>query len=205
MITNEKIRLLEAWKDNLFEELTNSEIKEYFNKETKTWSFNSLKILNENNLLNLRKKGNQNFYSLNIHNPLTTQTLQYLEAQKNYKFPKLDIITETIEKIHLKNYCMLVFGSYAKGNYNKDSDLDICFLVENKNTEKKIKPYFNEVKLSHKENIDEHYITFEEFKEMLLRGEENLGKQIFRKNKIFFNPDIYYKLIKEAHKNGFRI
>jgi hypothetical protein len=70
--------------------------------------------------------------------------------------------------------------------------------------EKKIKPYFNEVKLNYPVSIDEHYITFNDFIKMLLREEENLGKQIFRKQKLFYNADIYYQLIKWAHKNGFR-
>ncbi|MEK0336571.1 MAG: hypothetical protein QQN41_03950, partial [Nitrosopumilus sp.] len=83
-------------------------------------------------------------------------------------------------------------------------DIDICFLIENKQTEKRIKPYFNEVKLNHAANIDAHYIAFNDFVKMLLREEENLGKQIFRNHKIFFNADIYYQLIKRAHKNGFR-
>jgi hypothetical protein len=39
---------------------------------------------------------------------------------------------------------------------------------------------------------------------MLLRNEENLGKQIFRNHMLFFNPDIYYRLIRKAHKHGFR-
>lgn len=62
----------------------------------------------------------------------------------------------------------------------------------------------NEIKLNNIIEIDEHYITFDEFIKMLLRNEENLGKQIFKKNKIFFNSDIYYSLIKNAYKNGFR-
>ena len=43
-----------------------------------------------------------------------------------------------------------------------------------------------------------------DFIKMLLRDEENLAKQIFRNHILFFNPDIYYKLMMEAHKNGFR-
>jgi hypothetical protein len=39
---------------------------------------------------------------------------------------------------------------------------------------------------------------------MLLAEEENLGKQVFRKHIVFYNADIYYQLIKEAYKNGFR-
>ena len=86
----------------------------------------------------------------------------------------------------------------------KESDLDICFLIENKQAEKKIKSYFDEVKLNYAIEADDHYITFSDFIKMLLRDEENLGKQIYRKRKLFYNSDIYYQLIKEAHKNGFK-
>lgn len=204
MISNEKIKLLEIWKNNLFSGFSISEIMKISGKKTKPWVFNSLKHLAKSKLLISKRKGNINIYNLNLDNPFLIQMLQYLEVQKNLDFPPLDIIMKIINDISMKNYCLLVFGSYAENKQIKDSDLDICFLVENKETEKKIKPYFNEIKLNYIINIDEHYITFKDFVKMLLRNEENLGKQIFRKHKIFFNADIYYQLIREVYKNGFR-
>ena len=203
MISNKKIKLLEVWKNNIFAEFGISEIMRISKKRTKPWVFNALKELTKNKLLISKRKGNLDIYSLNLNNPFLLQTLQYIEVQNSLDFPQLDIITEAINKIPIKNYCLLVFGSYAN-KPKPDSDLDICFLIENKQTEKKIKPYFNEVKLNYAVNIDEHYITFNDFVKMLLREEENLGKQIFRNHVLFFNPDIYYQLIKEAYKNGFR-
>ena len=97
-----------------------------------------------------------------------------------------------------------MFGSYAASKQTKNSDLDICILVDNKEAEKKIKPYVNEIKLNYPIKIDEHYITFEDFVKMFLREEENLAKQIFIKRRLFYNSEIYYQLLKEAHKNGFR-
>ena len=76
--------------------------------------------------------------------------------------------------------------------------------MEEKIIEKKIKPYVNELKLNFSLSIDEHYIAFDEFIKMVLHKEENLGKQIMRKHILFYNPDIYYQLLKEAHKHGFR-
>lgn len=204
MISNEKIRLLESWKDNPFSEFSISEIMDISKKKTKPWVFNALKLLTKHNLLLSKRKGNISIYSLNLDNPHLIQALQFLNAQNFLDFPQLKIIIESVNKIPIKNYCLMVFGSYAENKQKKDSDLDICFLIENKLAEKKIKPYFNEVKLNHQINIDEHYITFADFVKMLLREEENLGKQIFRKNILFFNADIYYQLIKEAYKNGFR-
>ncbi|MFH1827682.1 MAG: nucleotidyltransferase domain-containing protein [Nanoarchaeota archaeon] len=204
MMQTEKIKLLKVWKKNIFSKFTISEIMTISGKKTKTWVFNSLKLLTKNKLLILKRKGNINIYNLNLDNPFLIQALQFLEAQTSLDFSELNIINEIINNVPIKNYCLLVFGSYAENKSKSKSDLDLCFLIENENLEKKIKPYLNEIKLNHTTNVDEHYIVFNDFIKMLLREEENLGKQIFRKHKLFFNADIYYQLIKEAHKRGFR-
>ena len=204
MLSNEKIRLMEVWRKNPFRESSIAEIMKASNKKTKTWVFNTLKLLVKNNILKSKRKANLDIYSLNVGNPITFQLLQYLEAQENLDFSKINIVSEIVEKVPVKNYSLVVFGSYTENKQTKNSDLDICILIENKDVEKRIKPYFNDIKLNHSIKIDEHYITFEDFVKMLLRDEENLGKQIYIKHKLFYNPDIYYQLIKEAHKNGFR-
>lgn len=204
LIPNKQIELLNVWKNNPFKEFSISEIIRESGKNTKTWVFNTLKFFVKNKILISNRKGNLDIYSINLNNPIRVQLLQYLEAQENISFPQLELISELIDKIPIKNYCLIVFGSYANNKYTKSSDIDICLLIENKDTEKKIKPYFNEVKLNYPIKIDEHYITFEDFVKMLNREEENLGKEIFRKHKTFYNADIYYQLIKEAYTNGFR-
>ncbi len=201
---NKQIELLNVWKNNPFKEFSISEIIRESGKNTKTWAFNTLKFFVKNKILISNRKGNLDIYSINLNNPIAVQLLQYLEAQENLNFKELELISELIEKIPIKNYCLIVFGSYANNKNTKSSDIDICLLIENKDTEKKIKPYFNEVKLNYPIKIDEHYIIFEDFVKMLNREEENLGKEIFRKHKTFYNADIYFQLIKEAYKNGFR-
>lgn len=205
MIQNEKLKLLNAWRINPFAEFSISEIMKILKKNTKTWIFNTLKELVKAKLLNSKRKGNLDIYNLNLSNPNVIQFLIYLETQDNVNFPQLELISEIIEKVPIKNYSLIVFGSYANNQQTKTSDIDIGLLIDNKETEKIIKPYLNEIKLNHPVKIDEHYITFEDFIKMLLREEENLGKQIFRKHKTFYNADIYYQLIREAYKNGFRI
>ena len=204
MIPNQRIKLLVAWKNNETSKYTISEIMKSLRKKSKPWVFNSLKQLTKNKFLVSERKGNINIYSLNLTNPLLIHTLQYIESQNNLDFSQLDLITETINKLPVKNYCLLVFGSYAENSQSKKSDIDICFLIESKDTEKKIMVYFNEIKLNYTVSIDEHYIIFNDLVKMLLQEEENLGKQIFRKHILFFNADIYYQLIIEAYKHGFK-
>ncbi len=204
MITNEKIDLLNVWRKDLFNELSISEIMKLSGKKTKTWVFNSLRYLVDREILNSKRKGNMNIYNVNMENPMAIQLVHYLEIQENINFSEKKLVSNIISSIPIKNYSLIIFGSYAEGKQTKKSDLDICFLVEERNTEKKMKPYINDIKLSTPIKIDDHYITFDEFVAMLLRNEENLGKQIFKKHKIFYNADIYYNLIKEAYKRGFR-
>jgi predicted nucleotidyltransferase len=204
MIPSETMKILDVWNKNIFGEFSISEIMRRTGKKTKPWIFNGLKKLSNANLIIQRRKGNINLYMLDVRNPMLIQTLQFMEAQKTYNFPRLDVIRKMIDRIPVKCYCIIVFGSYAEGKQTKDSDLDICFLIESESDGKKIKPHFNDIKLSSSVDIDDHYITFGDFIKMLLREEENLGKQIFRNHKIFFCADIYYKLIVEAYKNGFR-
>ena len=203
MIPNQQVNLLGIWGSNPFAGFTISEILKHSKKKTKTWVFNTLRLFVKNNILNSERKGNLDIYRLNVDNPISFQLLEYLEAQDTINFPQLHVISDIIEKSPFKNFSLLVFGSYAEKKSTKNSDLDLCLLIENKDMEKKITPYLQDVKLNTTLKIDEHCITFSEFVEMLLREEENLGKQIFRKHKLFYNADIYYQLLKEAHKHGF--
>ena len=204
MRTDEKIRVLEVWRKNPFSNLSRMEIMKSLNKKTKTWIFNTLKHLVKNKILNSNRKSNLDIYSLNLSNPISLKILDFLEIKESINFERLDLISDIINKIPVKGYCLIVFGSYAENKQKKDSDIDISILINNKEDEKKIKPYLNDIKLNYKIKVDDHYILFNELIEMLTRSEENLGKQIFRKHKIFYNSDIYYNLIKEAYKNGFR-
>ena len=194
MIPKEQIKLLETWKNRIFEELSISEIMGISGKKTKPWVFNSLTLLTKHNLLISKRKANINLYRLNLSNPFLIQTLQYLNASNSLNFPHLDTVTEFIMKVPVKNYCLLAF------NVEKKSELNVCFLIENEKVKGNIKPFVED----NKSKVNLHYITYEDFVKMLLEDGENTAKEIFRSNLLFFNGDIYYELIKEAYKNGFR-
>lgn len=204
MISQEKLKILGVWSKRMFDELSIAEIMHLSGKKTKPWVFNTLKLLVKYGLLIPKTKGNINLYSLNLHNPLLFQSLQHLESDDLLRFTQLKLIENIIDKTPVKNYCLLVFGSYAEKKQKESSDIDICFLVGSADEEKIIKPYLNEIKLGYSIEVDDHYIAFKDFVTLLLSKEENLAKQIFRKHKIFFNSDTYYQAILEAYKNGFR-
>jgi predicted nucleotidyltransferase len=130
--------------------------------------------------------------------------IAYIDT-KNYLDLNIDkkLINSIIDDVDAA-YSLVIFGSYAKGKQKNDSDLDLCFLISLKQDEKRIKPYVENIKLKSIIDIDDHYITRQDFIKMLRWKKENLAKQIFRDNIVVFNHMIYYNTINEAIKNGFK-
>jgi len=201
-VQKDNLSLFDAWGKNPFEKLAIAEIMAACGKKSKPWVFNQLNAFVKEGLVVKERRASLDVYGLNWENPFLTKMLAYVQAKKNMKFPKMGMISELVESIPVKNYVLLVFGSYADGTHKKDSDIDVCFLVDAEKTENLIAPIVKNVKLTHAEEIHEHYVTFSEFAQMLLRKEENLGKQIFKKSVLFHNTDIYYGLLKDAYRRG---
>jgi hypothetical protein len=80
----------------------------------------------------------------------------------------------------------------------------VAIFIENDEKKKKIIASINSAKLKTPIEIDSHVITKAEMIEMLTNDEENLGKQIARKHLAVYNNQIFYEIIKEGIKHGFR-
>lgn len=204
MVQIKKLELLKIWKSNIFREFTISEIMLLSNKKTKPWVFNALKDLNRLGFITIIKKETINCYKLAIDNFKVFQAFQFLEVLESKEMTPTKITAEIITRVPIRTYALLIFGSYASNNARISSDLDICFLVDSVHSEKKIRPYIEELKLELTINLDVHYITFDDFIKMLKSYEENLAKEIYRKHVAVYNSDIYYSILREANKNGFK-
>lgn len=200
----EEFEIIDVFKGKPFDEFGISEIMKTARKRSKPWVFNALRNFERGGLIQRKVKGNMNIYYADVDNPALIGHFLFIESLKLAHSGQLQLISKIISKVPLKNYCLAIFGSWADKTQQAGSDIDLCFLVESMEAAKNIKPYLNETKLKTKTDIDEHYIKFDEFILMLLRPEENLGKQIYRNHILAFNGAIFYELIKEAHRRGFR-
>ena len=102
-------------------------------------------------------------------------------------------------------FSIVVFGSYSIQEEKKNSDLDIAIFIENKECIKGIKRNLKNAEMKSILKIDVHVITKEDMIEMLINDEENLGKQIARKHLAIYNHQLFYDLLKEGIKNGFKL
>jgi len=97
-------------------------------------------------------------------------------------------------KILLKDYgteIVLLFGSFAKGEDTKTSDIDV--MVINKTGRKTLSFKKEEVLLGRE--INALFFTEEEFKEMLRSEEENVGKQAYKDNILLNNPKKFWEIV----------
>lgn len=201
--STEEFGILSNFKYRPFYEFGISEVMKLSEKKSKPWVFNALSKFEKGGLLLKETKGNMNLYRAAMDNPSLVSHFLFLESLKLQNMRNAGIVSKLLESIPAKDYCLVVFGSYADGTQKADSDMDLCFLAQSEESLKKLKPYVNDAKAKSPAGIHEQLVTFDEFVEMLLRKEENLGKQIYKNHILAYNGGIFYGLVKEAHKRGF--
>ena len=205
MITENQLKTFEVFAKKPFAEYTRKEIK----KESKENSNNALalaiNLLKKEEVLIERKIGKSGLLTLNPDNDLT---FYYIALCNNKRIPHLaKLALENLKKEIIENtpfYSIVIFGSYAAGEQKKDSDLDVAIFIESEEKRKRIEASANSAKLKSVLEMDVHVIPKSEMLEMLADKEENLGKQIARKHLAVYNHRIFYEIIKEGMKHGFR-
>ena len=111
-----------------------AEGKTYFNEiyektriKSKNNLLKNLNLLTTNKILIRNENKSNTFYSLNYRNNLLIALLNLINKTKfeNLPFDAKKRISEAIS--NSKPRIAILFGSYAKGDYNKESDIDLIF------------------------------------------------------------------------------
>lgn len=206
MITKKQLKIFEVFAKKPFAEYTRKEVK----KESKEKSNNALalaiNLLKKEEVLIEKKIGKSGLLTLNIENDITYYYIALCNSNRitnNVKLALESLKKEISEETPF--YSIVIFGSYAVGEQKKDSDLDVAVLIDNENIRKQIEALANSAKLKSTLEMDIHVIPRSEMIEMLTNKEENLGKQIARKHLAIYSHKIFYEIIKEGIKHGFRI
>ncbi len=189
MLTKQQLTLFGVFKKDLFASLTFKQIKEESKQKSNNIVQIALKEFKKQDLVKTEITGDVTTYSLNPNNNLTLSYLNLindLEVQKR-KFPR-EILSEVQKKISKQTnfFILIVFGSYAKNKATEKSDLDIAVIIESEQTKKEVTPLIETVKRREIKPIDYHIFTRNEFIEMLKVDIENVGKQIYKNNIIYY-------------------
>ncbi len=172
----------------------------------------SVNNLFEQGLIKKEKFGNYNICKLNYSNE---DIIEYLKEQNFHikinqfrkKHPiEYRIITETIEKyLELKEkhlFICLIFGSYAKNEEKKSSDIDILLLTHFDGTqfEKKLK----ENNIPHQKRFHFTEQLIDDFiKDLNNKKKLSIATEIYKNPPIiFYGDDIFFRIIAEFNKLG---
>jgi len=135
-----------------------SEIYEKTNIKSKNNLLKNLNLLASSNILIKEEKKSNTFYSINYSNDVSIAILNLINKTKFEKL--LFKIKKSILEIifALKPQMVILFGSYAKGNYKSNSDVDLLFISINED-----KKTIKEISSRYGIKISPIFIGFKEF------------------------------------------
>jgi hypothetical protein len=152
-------------------------------------AYNAIIKLEKYGLVKIERFGNLNNCSFTKKlDPLVF----YVEDKRRedlIKNKNFNIIYSKLNKLKFPFIC-LVFGSFAKGNTTKNSDIDLLIIGEN---EKEIKRELSLIPL----NIHSTFINYDEFNKMLKSNEFSVVSEAIKKNIILNGIENYYNFIEE--------
>ncbi|MFH0798495.1 MAG: nucleotidyltransferase domain-containing protein [Candidatus Woesearchaeota archaeon] len=193
------LKIIEALSRSPFEHYTIERIRELTDaKASYPTVYRKVDLLVKEGILSKSMYGMASQIRINISNENAISLLSLVEANKSESFlSKLkgilltsirEVINDTRNIPEIK--CILVFGSYAKGTHNKNSDLDILVVYEPSSfmPKESYENYVNDIKRSIMSIIKINelkgspimnpiIVTSEEHRDMILNKDINVAKE----------------------------
>ncbi|MFH0870171.1 MAG: nucleotidyltransferase domain-containing protein [archaeon] len=199
MLSKIELKILSVFRKDLFSRLTFKEIKQKSRQKSNSMVQRAISAFKKQSLIKTELFGDVTVYSLNLENSLTRAYLALCLEDDKGKVPEdaRKVLGKMVQQgLECTEFFILfLFGSYAKGEESKKSDLDIAVIVENDDAKIEFRPFVETVKRRELMEIDAHVFTREEFTEMLENNSENLGKQIYRGSLVFHGLEQYIDML----------
>ncbi len=159
----------------------------------------SAPILVKHKVIKIHKQGKAHLTSIDFdHAPLERLTSAMLSEKENYckRNPAFTLLVRNIEENMADLFYILVlFGSYARGDQKKKSDVDLLFIIPTSENEQEYQEKINKILKLHTLPIDFKIATLQDFKEML-DERYTVGRSILQQSIILFGIDQYYAMVK---------
>ena len=167
---------------------------------------NSMKLFVKDNMFKRRDVSNMSFFKPNLGNEELLKVFEYLELEKKKRFyvrnkkiaRLLQKYTENIVRLSNKKIQLIIlFGSVARGDYTKGSDIDILAVASEKDSN--IISIFNKAKIDISPLLEVNPIstTAERFIKGFKDNTEFYG-ELWKDRIILYNEFLFWQLIKEG-------
>jgi hypothetical protein len=188
-----------------WERFTFNDVKKLSGKKSESYVYNSLKKFVKLGFLAEEKAGNVLLYRMNFESFKAQAYAGFVAEHTGWG--KKHIPYASLQKIMVRipydSYVLLITGSYAKGKQNAKSDVDVVILIENSCEPERVYAELSQACRLSIPRIHLYVFRYSEFKEMLLNGEANYGKETAKNCLVLAGGQLYIRLIGKAIKNGF--
>jgi hypothetical protein len=200
-------RILDIFLKNPFKEIHLREIAR-LSKVSLNNVDNSMRLFVKDDMFKRRKVSNMVFFKPNLENEALLKIFEYLELEKkkefydkNKKIARLlqkytqDIVNLSNKKIQL----VVLFGSVARGEWNKNSDIDILVVISGKDRE--VTTVLNKAKIDVGPLLEISPIstTTEKFVEGFGKRTE-FYNELWKDPVVLYNEFLFWQLVKEGGK-----
>ena len=188
-INNIKLGIISLFRSNYFNQFHIREMAKLIGKSHVSL-LPHLKSFEKDKILLSKSIGKSKVYSLNLENNQVREFLSLSEKKESLALLNKEFLIKKIydEFISLNlNGCLILFGSYASLAHNKESDIDLLYLGELKENEKKNIKEFGK---TYDKEIHLASMNLEQFKEKLYKQGE-LIKEILKNHVILYSHDIF--------------
>jgi len=154
------------------------------------------KILEKEGVITRQNEANLVKLKLRKH-PKTIAYLKQVNTEKFLTLPKkIQIaIADFLNELQSKPLITIIFGSYAKNNYTKDSDIDLLLVFQKTEKESEIESTAKRISMRTNTRINPIYINYSNFEKNMLNKEHDFYKEIRQQVMIISGEELYYNLL----------
>jgi len=137
-----------------------------------------------NNLIKQKKSGNQINYFLDYSKEELTPSLNTVEHSRFERLPaKVRLsIKDFLKELRDKPVIALIFGSYANGNFTKNSDVDILLVFQKVEDSKSVENIAKKISMKTNTQLNPVYLSYQEFKESFHNSTKGFFKKLKKDN-----------------------
>lgn len=155
-----------------------------------------LEILEKEKVVRREKEANLVKFQLKAGH----KTLAYLKQVNIERFIALPIkvqnaITEFLDELENRPLIALIFGSYAKGNYTKESDIDVLLVFQKVENGKVIENTAKRIIMRTNTKISPVYIEYKNFEKNFLDKKHDFSREIRQDVIVILGIENYYNLL----------
>ncbi|MFH1637284.1 MAG: nucleotidyltransferase domain-containing protein [Candidatus Woesearchaeota archaeon] len=153
-------------------------------------AYTSLKALAEEGIVTQKKHGNTTICSFSHKFNHSVFHVEYARLNDLLKNKDLLVLYSRLSKVN-GQFILLLFGSYAKGQPKKGSDIDLLLISDSP------KPIEEQISLLPL-NIHLTHISYDNFRSMLNSKEFSVVSEAVKHNILLFGIEDYYRMINNA-------